>query len=905
MAKRKVSAIALMLAIFSSVLPQAMAEGGQNESIYNEIQQLREVDYNVANQSFTMLDLKPYATRHFMDEVEGDGTGGWSDQGTNDCRDFTARGKVEYFGIPFNIIDPDKNNGKSVVVLRGQNDKNLPAYAEFDVGVKAAGAYFIHTLAYGTNQTIKLAEYTFMYEDGTSATMDVYEHEHICDFWQKHEYETYRTTWSVNRAVDNREVSMGMLAVTNPYPDKVIDKIRVESINDGAQAYIMVIAVTLTNKGPYLPYVEGVGDKVNPATISWIKHNENDTVIKGTPLDSSYLLDKPAGKHGRLVAQNGEFVFENGEKIKFWGTNLTLADAFYDKEKASAIADDIAMCGFNIVRFNDVDMETLTSDKKDALLYLIAELKQRGIYTYLCMNTSAEVKDFVNDESISSQKETISAFMTETNPYTGLTLAEEPAIAMVELLSNVSLTNYIHGFGKNALSKDDAQKLTEDFNEWLSTHYKDDVALKNAWTGKGIGVNEGESLAKKNVALPGFWKTSLYSENRKLDTHKFLMEKQESYYAEMKECIKNTGYAGVVTCNSNELMKSTTGDAYVNSKTDFIARNVVWNESYGSPYVNSFAWLRNDGPMFGDENLGIIGEIADSAYENVPMVVSEWSVPFCNMYSAEAYVMMATYGAKQSWNPIAYTYVLDEPSSVTKMTDFYSIYRNPSFKALSTAGARLYHSIEKHQKENTAFINDKIMLGTDYPMPETDITTGSLRLKYKNDAKNISDAPEYNTNRTEDVFVNYSKGNMMVDNEYALAFAGKVDGKISFSTMEVDSPEEELTLILTSNDGSAIKEADSLLLTVAGNSRNKGMKISEENITSDGFETILSEAKECRIRIKLNGKFQVYGLEPSGERKLLVPSYRNQNDELVFTINKNLAKSDEKALCFEIVRSSK
>ena len=63
--------------------------------------------------------------RDIKDEIEGDGTGGWSDQGDNDLRMFDQFGAQEMLGVPFDFVNPALNGGKAVLALRGQNDEEL------------------------------------------------------------------------------------------------------------------------------------------------------------------------------------------------------------------------------------------------------------------------------------------------------------------------------------------------------------------------------------------------------------------------------------------------------------------------------------------------------------------------------------------------------------------------------------------------------------------------------------------------------------------------------------------------------------------------------------------------------------------------------------------------------------
>ena len=67
-----------------------------------------------------MLDLAPFANMGYADEKSGDGKGGWSDQGPdNDASHFDWK-KDTYANVPFQMIDPGRNGGKSVLTFRNK-----------------------------------------------------------------------------------------------------------------------------------------------------------------------------------------------------------------------------------------------------------------------------------------------------------------------------------------------------------------------------------------------------------------------------------------------------------------------------------------------------------------------------------------------------------------------------------------------------------------------------------------------------------------------------------------------------------------------------------------------------------------------------------------------------------------
>ena len=70
------------------------------------------------NTDFRFVDLKSAVNRGFRDETAGDGRGGWFDhQGpANDMSGFKS-GVRNFSGVPFRIIDPAVNGGRSCVAV--------------------------------------------------------------------------------------------------------------------------------------------------------------------------------------------------------------------------------------------------------------------------------------------------------------------------------------------------------------------------------------------------------------------------------------------------------------------------------------------------------------------------------------------------------------------------------------------------------------------------------------------------------------------------------------------------------------------------------------------------------------------------------------------------------------------
>ena len=115
------------------------------------------------------VDLKPHCNMGFADDRAGDGKGGWADEGRfNDMRDFPT-GRRTYCGVPFDIIDPTTNGGRSIVTLRGTNvTPGMPERVAVAMEPRRVRyLYFLHAAAWGHDGTI--GRYVIRYDDGTTA----------------------------------------------------------------------------------------------------------------------------------------------------------------------------------------------------------------------------------------------------------------------------------------------------------------------------------------------------------------------------------------------------------------------------------------------------------------------------------------------------------------------------------------------------------------------------------------------------------------------------------------------------------------------------------------------------------------------------------------------------------------
>ncbi|MFW5868278.1 MAG: carbohydrate binding domain-containing protein [Armatimonadota bacterium] len=235
---------------------------------------------------------------------------------------------------------------------------------------------------------------------------------------------------------------------------------------------------------------------------------------QGSVVDVSGLSAGPAGATGAVTIEDGRFVDESGQRIRFLGTNLTFDDAFPPKEIAPEIARRMAALGINIVRFHHLDLhhaprgiwdpafddhQHIDAEQLDRLDWLIYHLKREGIYANINLHVSrwlTEADGFPDhhlrpkyDKGVGNfeprmielQKQYARDLLTHVNPYTDSAYVEEPCVAMVEITNEDSALRFALGTELHSLPEPYATTLSDLWHAWLREQYADTEALRGAW----------------------------------------------------------------------------------------------------------------------------------------------------------------------------------------------------------------------------------------------------------------------------------------------------------------------------------------------------------------------------------------------------------------------------------------
>jgi hypothetical protein len=252
--------------------------------------------------------------------------------------------------------------------------------------------------------------------------------------------------------------------------------------------------------------------------LPWDDSEENAVSLNG-------LLEKPAGRLGHVHVEPDGHLYVGDKRIRFLGVNICGGSSFPRKEDADEISARLAKFGVNIVRFHHMDASWerfnifdrtrgntrhLNVEALGRLDYFISQLKENGVYVDLNLLVSrrftradglpAEIDEvdwkdqqvlgFFFDDVMELEKEYARLLLTHRNPYTGLTYAEDPAVAFVEIVNEQGL---IHGWLGGVIDRlptvfKDA--LREKWNGYLASKYGSTSRLLEAWRPGVEGLSE-------------------------------------------------------------------------------------------------------------------------------------------------------------------------------------------------------------------------------------------------------------------------------------------------------------------------------------------------------------------------------------------------------------------------------
>ncbi len=601
-----------------------------------------------------------------------------------------------------------------------------------------------------------------------------------------------------------------------------------------------------------------------------------------SPVDVSFLLDAPAGKHGPVIVKNGHLATrDDGRRIRFWGVNVTDwstgSRQIPSKTDAAYVAGTLARFGVNCVRFQFLDLavprglvaagdntRTLNAEAVDREDFFIAELEKRGIYLdfNLLVGRPFKAGDGVHDASllregakgtslfdarmIELQKEYARQLLDHLNPYTHHKYTQDDAVAIVEI-NNENAINV--GF----------RAPSPFYGEELATLY-------NGWLRKQRTPEQIESLRKltgvapeANVPLIGARGASTAPAERFHTEAAFFLDLQRNYFDDFEHYLKGTlGSQSLVIATADH---SHSGSGYpillATQSMDIIDGHTYWQ--HPEYYVHKL-------PMVNDPANSTVAELARSAIAGKPYTVSEVNNPFPNDYGGEGIPILAAYGAFQDWDGI-FWYTFEpkpDPNWKAYIGDPFDISLDPVKMPELAAEALLFlrgdvqgsRAVQERTYSRDQVFDSMLLPATDRPyftpgFPPDLALEHELRIASLEGAptQSFSHAPPADplvsdTGQLRWYTSEEKDGLVTVDTPRSQALIGFVSAhKASVANMTAEVANRFCTLLLSAMDDQPIASSAKLLLVAGATVQNKGQtwNAARTDLTSFGGAPTLIE----------------------------------------------------------------
>lgn len=197
---------------------------------------------------YKAIDLSSYANMDITNTANGDALPWMLAKRKGDDFHNLPAGKQQLAGIDFNIIDPAKNNRKSVVAVSKR--KGFPAATEIPINDTAGCIYFLHTSSKPVSENI-VGLVRINYEDGSNKLQLLAMEKQLTYWW----FSELKTDYSGIAWYGKNDVSEGIglswYAMNNPNPQKKIKSITLQA-PEGDGIYTLH-ALSLADKPHYVP----------------------------------------------------------------------------------------------------------------------------------------------------------------------------------------------------------------------------------------------------------------------------------------------------------------------------------------------------------------------------------------------------------------------------------------------------------------------------------------------------------------------------------------------------------------------------------------------------------------------------------------------------------------------------
>lgn len=656
-------------------------------------------------------------------------------------------------------------------------------------------------------------------------------------------------------------------------------------------------------------------------------------------------LDKPAGRLGR-IRREGDTLKTGDLPIRLWGLNLCFGACVPDKDLADKRARFYARYGVNAVRFHkyaehagkggvqsDDSFMEFDPDSLDRMDYQIAQFKKHGIYTKLSAHFGRP-KLGVGDKALVPYLEEFGKLaakpgarvqipasgvyygralqdvqiahyvnlLRHRNPHTGLTYAEDPAIAFIEILNEQSILFYT-SMGPLKASATLRRETGARFCDWLRAKYGSHAGLVASWGKGALNSFGGEGFATSGEHLdagtilplgnPWFWDpdnlngSQAFRRRRLLDSMVFLASLQDEFNARFVAAVRATGYAGEIVASNWQAGRSFSH--YLNLHSDALVGTVDRHNYFGG--MGNTMLHRPGTGMLGAGMQQVAGH---------PFMLSEWIHTRPNEFGVEGPAILGAYGmGLQGWD-VSFMFQNKDNGGFSEAIgrDEWDV-TAPQVLGLFPAVARQvlrgdvrtaelvvprYVHVPSLGEGRIGF-DDRVEQKGDVKefsggtVPTEALAVARCVVEFTDKDRetpsfDLSPHVEGSAFRSSTGELLWTRGDsrqaghFTIDTDGTQAVVGFAEGTTARLKQATITPRTRFAAIYVTaaQPGARVADADTLLVTTIARARNTGAKVVGDTLLDNGKAPILMEPVRAELQLMRGGTPKVWVLDHDGRR---------------------------------------
>ncbi len=327
---------------------------------------------------------------------------------------------------------------------------------------------------------------------------------------------------------------------------------------------------------------------------------DGDPADGSSPIDLRYLNEKRAGQSGHVRRKGQGFVLGDGTPVRFLEKGTV--NPYMSDEMIRYRGKRLAKYGVNLMRIGFARKYPLYKKGQmdqfnhylDRIHYMVSAFREEGMYTWIRLYwDTGQTEFFFDPEFRKHYLDYAKHIMNTKNPYTGLSMAEDPAVAVCAIQNENNLLFWT--FNPKNRSKKALQQIEKAFGDWATQKYGSIDKALTTWGNdkhpsnhikKTVDVATEGRLALYAVGhLTGAdWAAAQRNPKRASDQLRFMVEAQKKTYADIVKYFReDLGFKCLISCSNWKTADSRVlgpFEHYSYTEGDMVTRNIYFGPTF-------------------------------------------------------------------------------------------------------------------------------------------------------------------------------------------------------------------------------------------------------------------------------------------------------------------------------------